>query len=111
MVKMPLGTEVGLGLSHIVLGGYLAPRTEKGIAASNFSVHIYCAQTAGCISIHWYGDRPRRSRHCGKWGPSSPTERSGAARHFLAHVYCGQIVAHLWNCRTFVWALLPELSD
>ena len=31
-IKMPLGTEVGLGLGHIVLDGDPAPRTEMGTA-------------------------------------------------------------------------------
>ena len=40
-IKMPLGTEVGLGPGHIVLGGDPAPPTERGTAAPNFSAHVY----------------------------------------------------------------------
>ena len=39
-IKMPLGTEVGLGPGHIVLGGDPAAPTEKGTAAPNFSAHV-----------------------------------------------------------------------
>jgi len=46
----------------------------------------------------WYGGRPRTTRHCVRWGPSSPSENGGmAAPLFSAHVYCGQTVAHLSN--------------
>ena len=43
-MKMPLGTEVDLGPSHIVLDGDPAPPPprEKSIAVPLFSVHIYC---------------------------------------------------------------------
>ena len=40
---MPLGTDIGLGPSHIVLDGDPAPPSiEKGTAAPQFSAHVYC---------------------------------------------------------------------
>jgi len=39
-MKMPLDTEVDLGLGHIVLDGVSAPR-ERGTAAPLFSAHVY----------------------------------------------------------------------
>jgi len=40
-MKTSLGTEVDLGLGHIVLDGDPAPR-ERGTAAPLFSAHVYC---------------------------------------------------------------------
>ena len=49
---MPLGTEIGLGLGHIVLDGDPAPLSQKGARApSQFSVHFYCSRTAGWIKM------------------------------------------------------------
>jgi len=45
---MPLGTEVGIGPGDIVLDGYPAP-PKRGTAAPQFSTHVYCDQTAGCM--------------------------------------------------------------
>jgi len=47
---MPLSREVGLGASDIVLYGDLAPLPKKG-AYPQFSAHVYCGQTAGCIKM------------------------------------------------------------
>jgi len=40
-MKTPLGTEVDLGLGHIVLDGVPAPR-ERVTAAPFFSANVYC---------------------------------------------------------------------
>ena len=37
---MPLGTDVGLGPSDIVLDGDSAPHTERGTADLHFSAHL-----------------------------------------------------------------------
>ena len=37
----------------------------------------------------WYGGRPRRTRHCVRWRPSSPPVK-GHSPQFLATVRCGQ---------------------
>jgi len=47
---MPLGTEVDLGLSHIVLNVAQFPLTERGTAAPLFSAHVYCGQTVAHLS-------------------------------------------------------------
>ena len=49
-IKMPLGTEVGIGPSHIVLGGVPAPLPQKG-HCPQFSAHACCGQTAGWIKM------------------------------------------------------------
>jgi len=45
---MPLGTEVGLGLGDIVLGGDPAP--QRG-TAPQFLAHVRCGQMAGWIKM------------------------------------------------------------
>jgi len=50
---MPLGTEIGLGPDHIVLDGDSAPLpTKRGQSPPpQFSVHVYCGQTAEWVKI------------------------------------------------------------
>jgi len=48
---MPLGTELGLGPGDIVLDGDQAPLPNMDTAASHFSAHVYCGQTAGWIKM------------------------------------------------------------
>ena len=45
-IKMPLGTEVGLGLHGIVLDGDLFPPPLKG-RSPQLSASVRCGQTAG----------------------------------------------------------------
>jgi len=47
-IKMPLGTEVGLGRGEIVLDGDQLP--PKGAKHSQFSAHVYCGQTVAHLS-------------------------------------------------------------
>ena len=49
-IKMPLGTEVGLGPGDIVLGGDPAPPPKKG-HSPQFSAHVCCGQMAGLIKM------------------------------------------------------------
>ena len=45
-IRMPLGTEAGLGPGHIVLDG-----DPKGThQPPHFSVHVYCGQTVAHLS-------------------------------------------------------------
>jgi len=44
-IRIPLGTEVGLGQGDIVLDRDPAPPTERGTAAPHFSAHC-CAMVA-----------------------------------------------------------------
>jgi len=48
---MKLGTEVGLGLGHILLDGAQFPPPKKGDIAPQFSAHVSCGQTAGGIKM------------------------------------------------------------
>jgi len=52
LIKMPLGTEVGLDLSDFVLDGDPAPPPQKGGRAPKFLAHVYCiSQTARWIEM------------------------------------------------------------
>jgi len=71
LIKMPLGTEVGLGPSDIVLDGDPAPSPKRGQrpqifgpcllwlnswmnqedTAGQFSAEVYCGQTAKSIKM------------------------------------------------------------
>ena len=48
---MPLGTEVGLGPGHIVLGGEPVPPPQKGDISSQCSAHVCYGEMAGLIKI------------------------------------------------------------
>ena len=47
---MALDMEVDLRTVHIVLDGDTAPLPKKG-ESPQFSAHLYCGQTAGCIKM------------------------------------------------------------
>jgi len=71
-INMALGMEVGLGPGHIVLDGDPAPLPKNGaeppIFGSFLLSNLWMHQDAT-----WYGGRPRPTRHCVRWGPSSPS--------------------------------------
>ena len=69
-IKMALGMEVGLGPGHIVL------HFPKKGHSPQFSAHLYCGQTSGCIKM------PQLRPHCVRWGPSSPPQKGGRAPNF-----------------------------
>jgi len=51
-IKMPLGTEVGLGPDDIVLDGDPAPLPKKGAEPPpQFLAYVHCGQTAGWIKM------------------------------------------------------------
>jgi len=54
-IKMPLGTAVGFGSGDIVLYGVPVTRPPQkeggGRNSPQFSVHVYCGQTAGWIQM------------------------------------------------------------
>jgi len=67
-IKMTLDTEVAFGPGHIVLDGDQAPLPQKGGAAPLPNLaNDWIDQDATC-----YGSKPRSTRHCLSWGPSSP---------------------------------------
>ena len=48
-IKMPLGTEIGLGLGDIVLDDNPAPH-GKGHSSPHFLAHVQCGQTVAHLS-------------------------------------------------------------
>ena len=66
-MKLALGTEVGLGLGHIVLDGDSAPLPKKG-QSPLFSAHFIVVKRLEIRSMHqdatWYGGRPQPRRLC-----------------------------------------------
>jgi len=48
-IKMPLGRNVGLNPSDIVLDGDPAPLPKKGAELPQFLAHVYCGQKVGMI--------------------------------------------------------------
>jgi len=96
-IKMPLGTEVGLGPGHVVLDGNAAPPSpESDTAASEpyFLAHVCCGQTAEWIRIPFgteVGFSPGDIVLDGI--PAAPTHGKGHnSPHFLVHVYRSQTV-------------------
>ena len=87
-IEMKLGTQVDLGLSQTVLDGDPAPLPEKGDRAPQFSAHVYCGQTAGCIRISFATEVGLGPGDIVRWGRSSP--RKGHSLQCSAHVYCNQ---------------------
>ena len=69
-IKMPLGTEVGLGPGDIVLNGEPAP--PKGVQPPIFGPCPLWPNGWMDEDTIYYGGRPRPRRHCVKWGFSSP---------------------------------------
>jgi len=79
-IKMPLGTEVGLSPSDIVLVGDAAPLPHrKRHSSPHFSAHVYCGQTAGCSRIPLGTEVGLGPGDIIRWEPSSPMERGTAA--------------------------------
>ena len=70
-IKMALGTEVDLGLGHIVLDGDPAPSPKRG-RAPNFRPIFIVNQTAGCTKMPLGMERPRGL--CVRWGPKKEAE-------------------------------------
>jgi len=49
-MTLGVGVEVRVGAGHIVLNGNPAPLPKRG-QSPQFSAHLYCGQTAGCIKM------------------------------------------------------------
>ena len=92
-IKMPLGMEVGLDPSDLVLDGdpYSSPPQKGGQSPPIFgpclqlSPNGWMDPDATCN-----GGRPRPRQLCVTWGPSSPRKKGTAPAQFSAHVYCGR---------------------
>ena len=77
-IKMPLGSEVGLGSGDFVLDGH--PVTSRKKAHPSHPIFGPCLLWPNAWmdeDAAWYGSRPRLRPHCTRGGPSS-RERSTA---------------------------------
>jgi len=86
---MPLGSEVNLGSSDVVLDRVTA--SPKRGTVPQFSAHVYCAQTAGWMKTPLGTEVDLGPGHIVLDGdPTAPPRKRGtAASLFSAHVYCG----------------------
>jgi len=91
---MALGMEVGLGPGHIVIDGDPASPLQKG-AHPQFSVHVYCGQTAVCIRITLGTEVGLSLGDIVLDGDAAPTPLMGHSPQFSANVRCGQTAG--WN--------------
>jgi len=77
-IKMKLGTEVGLGPSHTVLGGDPALLSPKGHSPQIFSPYLLWPNGWMDQDAIWYGGRHRPRPHCVRREPSSPPKKRAA---------------------------------
>jgi len=86
-MKMKLGTLVGLGPGHILLGGDPAPLTQRGRARLQFSAHICCCQIAAWIKMPLGMEVGLGPRHIVLDGDPAPLLQRGTAPiRISAHV-------------------------
>jgi len=77
-IKMPLGREVGLSPSGIVLDRDPVPPPQKGVEPPYFRSMSVVAKWLDGSRCHLVGrGRPQPKRHCVRWGPSSPSPKRG----------------------------------
>ena len=89
-IKMPLGTEVGLGPGDFVLDGDPTAPTQKGGGAPpQFLAHVHCGQTAGCFKMALGKEVGLGPGHTVLDGDPGHLPKKGAEppRQFSAHFY------------------------
>ena len=92
-IKIPLGTEVGLGADHIALDGDPAPPPKKG-HSPHFLAHVCYGQMAWWIKIPLGTEVGLGPYHIVlDVGPAPPPKKGHSPLHFSAHVHCGQTAA------------------
>jgi len=89
-IKMPLGTEVVLGMRDIVFDMDLATPRKRAHHSTQFLVHVYCGQMAGWMKTSLGTEVDLGPGHIVLDGVPAPAKLRGtAAPLFSAHVYCG----------------------
>jgi len=83
-IKMPLGTEVGLGPGVIVLH----PIPQKRVHSSPFSAHVYCGHMARWIKMPLGREIGLSLGDIVLDGDPAAPKRGHSPSQFLAHVYC-----------------------
>jgi len=69
-IKIPLGTEIGLGQATLCRWGPSSPL--KKAQPPIFGPCLLRLNGWMHQDTTWYGGRPQPRRHCDRWGPSSP---------------------------------------
>ena len=69
---MPLGRQVGLDPSNIVLDGTQLPLPKEGAKPPVFGPCLLWPNSWMDKDATWYGGRPRPRRCCVTWGPAPP---------------------------------------
>jgi len=103
-IKMPLGTEVGLGPGHIVLDGELGTQLALSLKGHSpqFSAHVSCGQTAGWIKMLLGGKVALDPGNTVLDGNPAPLPHRGTPAQLSAYVCCGQ---------TAGWIKLPPGTE
>ena len=98
-IKMPLGTEVDLGLRGIVFVVDPATLREKGHTHPHPIFGLCLLWPNGWMDedAAWYGSRPRPRPHCTRRSPSS-RERGTAPPPYFRPMSTVATVAHLSYC-------------
>jgi len=95
---MPLGTEVGLGPTHIVVDGTQLPLKRDTVPLTFRPMSIVAKRLDGSRCHLLYTEVDFGPSHTVLNGDTAAPVRGRAVPLFLAHVYCGQTVAHLSYC-------------
>ena len=85
-IRIPLGTEVGLGTGDVVLDEKSAP-PKRGIDSPRFSAHVRCGQTAGWINTPLGTEVDLGPGHIVLDGDPAPLEGGTAALPTAQHLY------------------------
>ena len=89
-LKMPVGMQVGLGPSDIVLDGDPAPLPQKGRSAPIFGPYLLCCgQMAGWIKMPLGREVGLNPSDIVLHGDPAPLPKRGRRPQFSAHVYGG----------------------
>ena len=87
-IKVPLSMEVGLSPGDFVLDGVPVSLPQKGWSPQIFGPRVLWPN--GCMDqdAAWYGGRRRPTRHCVRWGPSSPSPKGAQLSYFRPRPHC-----------------------
>ena len=94
---MSLATDVNLGPGDVVLDGVAAP-PKRGTAPPQFSVHVYCDQTAGWMKTPLGTEIDLSPGHIVLDGDPAPPRKEHSSPPSFWPMSVVAIVAHLSYC-------------
>ena len=90
LIKMLLGTKVGLSSGNSVLDGDPAP-SPQGVEPAIFGPWLLWPNGWMDQDATWHEGRPRLKQLCVRWGPSPPPHKGAEPPpQCLSHFYSGQ---------------------